>query len=87
MGRFHYPLKQKLQVLNLVETAKGFCAAEQFPRVTQKQLEEWKASEPEMKALTSDEQNRKCTLNHGRKRKYKLYQFLYQIVKSATSHC
>jgi len=42
MERFHYTIKQKLQLLLLVGAGQIFRIAEQFPRVTQKQAEDWK---------------------------------------------
>ena len=82
MDRFHYTIKQKLQLINLTETGQLVRTQEQFPKVTQKQLEEWKDKEEEMKAVSPNVQNSKYTLHKGPKRKYaELYQYLYQVVK------
>lgn len=82
MNRFHYTLKQKVQIIDMVETGSIFRTNAEFPRVTQKQLEDWKKHEEEIKAMPEDAQNTKYTLHKGPKRKYsELYQYLYQTVK------
>ena len=87
MERFHYTIKQKLQVFDLVRSGQSYKAAEQFPHVTQKQIEEWKNKEEEMKDLPLDVQNTKYTLHKGPRRKYEeLYTYLYQQVKEMRSN-
>lgn len=70
MNRFHYTCKQKLDLIDLVDSGQILQTALQFPQVTQKQFEEWKENEAEMKALPADVQATKRTLHKGPKRKY-----------------
>ena len=49
--RFHYTIWQKLYVLNLVHRGEIVKLALEFPKVTQKQVDEWKAKEAQMRAL------------------------------------
>jgi len=51
MERFHYTIQQKLTILELVRTGQIMRLATQFPQVTQKQIDDWKEKEEEMKAL------------------------------------
>ena len=80
--RFNYTIWQKFDVLNLVHRGEIVKLALEFPKVTQKQVDEWKAKEEQMRVLSELEQRRRCTLHSGSSRKHQeLYQYLYQIVK------
>ena len=80
MERFHYTITQKLGILNLVRTGQVFQLAQDFPKVTLKQLNEWASKEDEMIQLA--DRHSKYTLHKGPSIKYKeLYQFLFQTVK------
>ena len=68
--RFHYTIWQKLYVLNLVHRGETVKLALGFPKVTQKQVDEWKAKEEQMRALSELEQRRRCTLHSGPSRKH-----------------
>ena len=82
MERFHYTIQQKLTILELVRTGQIMRLATQFPQVTQKQIDDWKEKEEEMKAIPGLERSTKFALHKGPKTKYKeLYQVLYQTVK------
>jgi uncharacterized protein (UPF0305 family) len=82
MERFHYTIKQKLEILQLVETGQLFRLASQFPHVTQKQISDWMANREKMLKLSEEDRARMYILHQGPEIKYKeLYQFLYQKVK------
>ena len=82
MQRFHYSIKQKLEILELVRTGQLMRLALDFPKVTQKQINEWSEKEEQMRALSVEERQSKYILHSGPTQKYKeLYQYLYQIVK------
>src|SRR5690349_13428039 len=82
MERFHYIVKQKLQILNLFRTGQIVRMLQYFPNVTQKQIEEWAAKEDQMRALPLEKQETTYILHPGPQRKYReLYQYLYQVVK------
>ena len=84
--RFHYILKQKLTILDLVRTGRLLRLYTQFPKVTQKQIEEWTDKEEEIEAMPEDKRAIKYTLHKGPAIKYReLYQFLYQTVKTMRS--
>jgi hypothetical protein len=82
MERFHFTISQKLEILELVRTGQLTQLAMRFPRVTQKQIEEWEESKDEMLTLPVDKRNTKYTLHKGPSLKYpELYQVLYQEFK------
>lgn len=82
MERFHYTIKQKLQILDLVRNGQVYRLASQFPSATQKQIDEWQQREHEMRMLSDKDQSSKYTLHPGPSQTRKeLYQYLYQIVK------
>lgn len=82
MDRFHYTIKQKLQILELVNTGQLYRLATQFPSITQKQITEWQQREHEMRMLSEKDQQTKYTLHKGPSQTRKeLYQYLYQKVK------
>src|SRR5688572_15041778 len=84
--RFHYTIKQKLYILQLVRNGEVLKLATEFPKVTQKMVDEWKAKEDQMRAMPEEKQRTKCTLHPGPSQKYaELYQYLYQIVKALRS--
>lgn len=84
--RFHYTIKQKLQILDLVRGRQWYRLATQFPKVTQKMIDEWEENEAEMRALPENIQSKKFILHAGPEQKYKeLYQFMYQTFKEVRS--
>jgi hypothetical protein len=86
MNRFHFTIKQKLQILDLVREEQWMQLATQFPQVTQCQIDNWSTKEQQMRALSETEQASKFTLHPGPEIKYKeLYQFLYQTFKDLRS--
>ena len=71
MGHFYYTIKQKLHILDLVETGQIMRLATQFPQVTQKQIEDWKEKGQEIRALSETKKATKCTLHKGPTIKYR----------------
>lgn len=84
--RFHYNIKQKLQILDLAREDQWFRLYTHFPKVTKKMIDEWKEKEAEMRSLPEDTQISKFILHPGPETKYKeLYQFMYQTFKDLRS--
>ena len=80
--KFHYTIRQKLYILQLVRNGEILKLATEFPKITQKMISEWQAKEDRMRALPLDQQRIKYTLHPGPSQKYiELFQYLYQIVK------
>ena len=86
MERYHFTIKQKLQILDLVRTGQLYRLASQFPSVTQRQINEWERKENQMGALSEKDQQSKYILHSGPSPMRKeLFQFLYQTVKDLRS--
>ena len=82
MERFHFTIKQKLQILDMVRTGQLARLVALFPSITQKQLDEWQRNEERMRMLSEKDQCSKYTLHAGPSETRKeLYQYLYQKVK------
>ena len=80
--RFHYTIRQKLYILDLVNNGSIMELERDFPNVTQKMINEWQQKEDRMRVLPLAEQRRRYTLHSGPSQKYEeLFQYLYQIVK------
>ena len=81
----------KVNNFGACENRSNYAVATQFPQVTQRQIDDWKEKEEEMKAIPGLERSTKFTLHKGPKTKYKeLYQVLYQTVKELREeigHC
>jgi len=79
--RFHFSIKQKLQILSeLDETNDPRCYIEK--NITKKQIQDWRDKALVMGRMSEDDQASIYTLHSGPKRKYDgLYTYLYQVVK------
>lgn len=82
MKRFHFTIKQKLQILDLVKTGQLAKLVSNFPSITQKQIDDWERNEQKMRMLSEKDQTSKYTLHPGPSdTRAELYQYLYQRVK------
>jgi len=77
-NRFHYTIKQKLEILDAMEEEKS----SNLHPVKKSQLDSWRAKQEEYSGLTQKKQQKTCTLHQGPSMKYaELYSFLYSQVK------
>jgi len=64
MERFHYTIKQKLEILEMYRSRRIVEAKLKFPKVTYKYIERWRAVEDEMREIP--EKKRTYTYTHIR---------------------
>ena len=82
MQRFHYTVKQKLQILDLIESGQIFRLSTLFPSISQKQINEWQEKQGEMRQISDTKKDTTYTLHSGPPQKYpELFQFLHKSVK------
>jgi len=82
MSRFHFSIKQKLQILDHREENKIASDIETSQRVTNRQIKQWSRQVEEYKKLSPLKQQKTFILHSGPKMKYaELYTFLYARVK------